>query len=75
MIKTKGNSKKNENDFIKIGIIEEWVNENTKGNQLGSFLSHHFYIYPVCESILELGLQQLLFVVEDIIFSWIYRRA
>jgi len=72
MIKTKGDPQKNENDFIKIGIIEEWVNQNTKGNQLALFLFHHFYICPMCESTLGLGLQQLLFVVEEIIFCWIY---
>jgi hypothetical protein len=65
----------NENDFIDVGIIEEWVNQNIKVGQLASFLFHHFWLCPMCESILELGLQQLLFVVEEIILSWIYMKT
>jgi hypothetical protein len=35
IIITKGDSKKiDENNFIKIGIFEEWMNENTKGDQI-----------------------------------------
>jgi len=46
MIKTKGDSKKkNENDLIDIGIIEDWVNENTKDDQLALFLSITFISY------------------------------
>ena len=61
--------------FIEIGIIKEWVNQNTKDDQLASFLFHHFYIFFMCESTLELGLQQLFFVIKEIIFSWIYMRT
>ena len=65
----------NENDFFEIGIIEEWFNQNIKGEQLASFLFHHFYVCPMCESTLEFELQQLFFVVEEIILSWIYMRT
>ena len=76
MIKIKGDPKKiSENDFIKISIIDEWVNINTKGDELASILFHHFYIHTMCESTLELGLQQLFFVIKEIIFNWIYMRT
>ena len=75
MIITKRGPKKNENDFIKTDIIEVWINQNAKGDQLASFLFHHFCVYTMCGSTLEVGIQQLLFVVEEIIFSWIYMRT
>ena len=52
--------------YFEIGKIEKWVNQNTKGDQLASFLFHHFSLCPI-ESTLEHGLQQLSFVVEYII--------
>ena len=49
-------TKKYEHDFITIGIIEEWVNQNTKGDQLALFLFNHFCFCPMCQSTLEYGL-------------------
>ena len=53
-------------------VSEKWVNQNAKDDQLVMFLFHLFYICPMCESTLKLGFQQLLFVIKDIIFSWIH---
>jgi hypothetical protein len=47
------------NDFVEIGIIEEWVNQSAKGDHLAPFLFHHFCVCPMCETTLKLGLQQI----------------
>jgi hypothetical protein len=40
-----------------------------QGGGFASFLFHHFCLCPMCESTLELGLQELLLVVEEISFE------
>ena len=59
----------NKNDFIEVGIIEKSVNQNIKVGQLASFLFDHLCLCPLCESTLDIGLQQLLFVVKNITLS------
>lgn len=57
IIKTEDDLKKmNENNFFEIGIIQEWVNQNIKGDQLASFVIYHIWLCPMCELTLELEL-------------------